>query len=208
MRKTVVFILAFLPVVAMAQTDYEQGMRKAIELRVAGKPWEAANMFERIAAAEPEKWLPPYYVAQINVIQSFAEKDAAKLTAQLDKALDFINDAKALSKENTYIMVLEAQWYTAWIVYDGQQYGMTYSAKASELYQKALKLAPDNPRVILGKAEWDMGSARYFGQSLEPYCEDIRKAITLFATFEPESEFHPSYGLERAKMILENNCGE
>ena len=208
MKKTLIFILAFLPLVAIAQTQFQQGMHKAFELRAAGKPWEAANMFERIATAAPEKWLPPYYVAQINVIHSFGEKDAAKLAAQLDKALDFINEAKALSKENPDILVLEAQWYTAWIVYDGQQYGMTYSAKASALYQKALQLAPDDPRVILAKAEWDMGSAQYFGQSLEPYCDDVRKSITLFDTFEPKSEFHPSFGLERAKAILKNSCGE
>ncbi|HET8839093.1 MAG TPA: hypothetical protein VFM82_08910 [Flavobacteriaceae bacterium] len=206
--KKIIFILALLPVFGTAQTNYKKGMQKAMDLRASGKPWEAANLFERIAKAEPEKWLPPYYVAQINVIQSFGEKDEAKLTAQLKKARDFINEAKFNSMDNPEIMVLDAQWYTAWIVFDGQQYGMTYSGKASELYQNALKLAPDNPRIILAKAEWDMGSARYFGQSLEPYCKDVQKAIKLFADFKPEEEFYPTYGLERAKEVLKNSCGE
>lgn len=205
--KKIILILALLPVFGTAQTNYEKGMQKAMDLRASGKPWEAANLFERIAKAEPEKWLPPYYVAQINIIQSFGEKDEAKLTAQLKKARDFINEAKFNATDNPEIMILDAQWYTAWIVFDGQQYGMTYSGKASELYEKALKLAPNNPRVILAKAEWDMGSARYFGQSLEPYCKDVQKAIELFADFKPKEKFYPTYGLERAHEILKNNCG-
>ncbi len=187
-------------------TKYQQGMQKAFQLWQENKSWEAANIFERIAVAEPDNWLPPYYVAQINVINSFTEKDGTKLQAQLDKAQDFINDATAISKDNPDLLVLQGQLYTAWIVYDGQQYGMKYSAKASELYNKALALAPNNPRIILAKAEWDMGSAKYFGQSLEPYCKDIQRAIDLFATFEPAGEFYPTYGEQRAKQVQAESC--
>ncbi|AFL81643.1 hypothetical protein Aeqsu_2183 [Aequorivita sublithincola DSM 14238] len=189
-----------------ASTKYQQGMKKAFSLWQENKSWEAANVFERIATAESDNWLPPYYVAQINVINSFSEKDKTKLTAQLGKAQDFINDATAISKENPDLLVLQAQLYTAWIVFDGQQYGMTYSAKASELYNKALALAPNNPRMILAKAEWDIGGAQYFGQSIEPYCKDIQRAIDLFATFKPEGEFYPSYGEERAKQVQAESC--
>ena len=69
-----------------------------------------------------------------------------------------------------------------------------------------MNLAPDNPRVILNKAEWDMGSARFFGQPLDPYCEDIQRAIELFADFNPEEKFYPTYGLERANQIMEETC--
>src|SRR5690606_30780556 len=97
---------------ASSPTKYEEGMRKAFQLWEAEKPWEAANVFERIATAEPGNWLPPYYVAQINVIYSFTEKDAAKLSAQLNKAEEFINLAKSTSPDNAEILTLEAQWYT------------------------------------------------------------------------------------------------
>ena len=187
-------------------TKYQQGMQRAFQLWQEDKSWEAANMFERIAKAETENWLPAYYVAQINVINSFSEKDATKLKSQLDKAQDFINVATALSKDNPELLVLQAQWYTVWIVFDGQQYGMIYSAKASELYNKALALAPNNPRMILAKAEWDMGGAKYFGQSVVPYCKDIQRAIELFTTFKPAGEFYPTYGEERAKQIQTESC--
>lgn len=219
MQNVLVYLSLFFTVVVMqAQTEstvvptdstfskYEQGMRKAFKLWQEDKSWEAANIFERIATAEPDNWLPPYYVAQINVINSFTEKDGTKLKAQLDKAQNFINDATAISKENPDLLVLQAQLYTAWIVYDGQQYGMAYSAKASELYTKALSLAPENPRMILAKAEWDMGTAKYFGGSVDSYCKDIQRALDLFATFKPAGEFYPSFGKERAEQVQAENC--
>ena len=170
------------------KTKYQKGMTKAFDLWKNDKPWEAANLFERIATVEPDNWLPPFYVAQINVLNSFSEKDKSKLTAQLGKARDFLNDAKALSQDNPEIMVLEAQWYTAWVVFDGQQYGMTYSGKIASIYQEAMQLAPENPRVVLGKTEWDMGSAQFFGQPVDKYCPELKRAVTLFKSFQSEGE--------------------
>lgn len=206
--KNLLLLTFLITSIGFSQSKYEVGMQKAFDLWQEDKVWEAANMFERIAQAEQEKWLPPYYVAQINVIKSFGEKDKTKISAQLEKAQDFINLAKTNSNENPEILVLEAQWYTAWIAFDGQQYGMKYSGKVQQLYSKALEIAPNNPRVILSKAEWDMGSATFFNQPLDPYCKDIRRAIELFATFKPEGKFYPTYGEDRARMILDKNCKE
>jgi hypothetical protein len=189
-----------------AKSKYQLGMSKAFDLWKNDKPWEAANLFERIAIAEPDNWLPPFYVAQLNVLNSFNEKDKAKLTAQLGKARDFLNDAKAISKNNPEIMVVEAQWYTAWVVFDGQQYGMTYSAKIAEIYKEASILAPDNPRVVLGKTEWDMGSAQFFGQPIDKYCPDVQRAVALFDTFVPEGEFFPQGGKEYAEGVMARTC--
>ncbi|MDX1463441.1 MAG: hypothetical protein R3359_10320, partial [Marinirhabdus sp.] len=161
-----------LSITLTAQTQYETGMRKAFELWQGDKSSQAANLFERIAQAEPDNWLPAFYVAQINVIHSFSETDKSKLVPQLQKAQDYINDAKAISRDNPEILVLEAQMLTSWIVFDGQKYGMKYSGKINELYQKAALVAPDNPRVVLGKTEWEIGAAKWFGKSTTPYCND------------------------------------
>ena len=191
---------------APSPTKYEKGMQQAFRLWEENKQWEAANMFERIAVAEPDNWLPPYYVAQINVIYSFGERDKSKLTEQLEKAQDFINDATAISKDNPDIIVLQAQLYTAWIVFDGQQYGMMYSQKASGLYEKALAIDPENPRMIFAKAEWDLGGAKYFGQSVEPYCKNVERAIKLSENIESKGKFFPKFSVERAKLVLAENC--
>ena len=185
-----------------AQGNYEKGMAKAFELWEAQKPTEAANLFERIANAEQDNWLPTYYAAYINVIYSFGEKDKDILTAKLKKAQDLTNDATAISPNNPEIMLLQALIHTAWIAYDGATYGMTLSGKVMALYNTAESIAPNNPRVVLNKAEWNMGSARYFGQDTKPFCKDVERSLDLFTNFKPESEFHPSWGKERAEEIL------
>ncbi|NER14138.1 hypothetical protein GWK08_11850 [Leptobacterium flavescens] len=186
---------------------YEQGMQKAFELWGQDKEAEASNLFERIASAEKENWLPYYYVAQINTIVSFGEQDEEKLSLQLEKAKKYLDQAKELSPENPELIVMEALINTAWISFDGAKYGMTLSGKNTELYKEALELAPKNPRVILSKAEWDMGSARFFGQDTTPYCKDVEKALELFRTFKKEIKFYPGWGERRAEQILES-CGK
>ena len=93
----------------------------------------------------------------------------------------------ALSENNAEILITQALLNTAYISFDGQRYGMSLSTKNIILYAEAEKLAPKNPRVILGKAEWDMGSAEFFNQPIEPYCKNVEKAIELLKIDKPEN---------------------
>ncbi len=187
-----------------AQSKYEQGMEKALALWGENKPFEASNMFERIAKVESENWLPHYYIAMINSLYSFGVTDKEKLTLQLEKAKNHIEEAELISPNNPEIIIIKATINTAWIAYDGATYGMTLSMKNAELYKKAFELAPENPRVVLSKAEWDMGSAKYFGQSTKPYCKDVERSLELFANFKAETAFHPSWGKDRADEVLKS----
>lgn len=207
MKNSIIVLTLLFTTLLFAQDQYTQGMQKAFSLWGEGKPTEAANMFERISTVEQDNWLPYYYVAQINTIASFGEKDEKVLKQQLDKAQEFIDIAKAISPNNPEIMVQQAMTHTAWIAFDGATYGMTLSGKVAALYAKAEQLAPENPRVVFSKAEWDMGSARYFGQDITPYCADVERSLELFANFKPESAFHPNWGADRAEATSEN-CGK
>lgn len=207
MKKIIAITLLLVSTITFAQDQYTKGMQKAFQLWGEGKTTEASNMFERISAVELDNWLPYYYVSSINTIASFGEKDKEKLTQQLEKAQEFIDLAKAISPDNPEILVQQAMIHTAWIAFDGAAYGMTLSGKVAALYQKAAQLAPENPRVVFSKAEWDMGSARYFGKDTAPYCKDVERSIALFDTFKVESDFHPNWGKDRAEMTL-NNCNK
>jgi len=206
MKYITIISILLLSFSGLSQTQYQNGMQKALGLWGENKPWDAVNMFERIVAAETDEWLPAYYASMVTILNSFGEKDEAKLKAQLDRALVYLNEAKAISKDNPELLILECLWYTAWVAYDGAAYGMKYGAKVSTLYEEALQLAPNNPRVLLNKSEWGIGSAKFFGQSTDPFCADIQRSIDLFPDFKPEEEFYPTYGLERAKVVLEENC--
>ena len=212
MYRLALIIIMFVTSQVDAQTEteskYATGMEKAFALWQENKTEAAVNLFERIASAETENWLPSYYAAQVLILDGFTKlKDAEKLDAQLLRAQDFINDATTNAKDNPEILVMQALLYTVYVASDGAKYGMTMAPKVDQIYMKAYQLDPTNPRVILNKAEWNIGSAKYFGQDTKPFCKEFDKALELFANFKPESAFHPNWGKERAEEMIES-CKE
>lgn len=203
MYKLTFTIVFFITSMLQAQTTYKSGMNKAFELWEQGQITEASNLFERIATAETDNWLPSYYAAQVLILDGFSKlKEKDVLDAQLKKAQGFVDNATAKSKDNPEIMVLQAMLHMVYVVSDGATYGMTLSGKINALYSQAAQLAPDNPRVMLSKAEWDMGgTAKYFGKDTKPFCEQIEKSLQLFANFKPETTFDPNWGQERAEQL-------
>ncbi|MNG28924.1 hypothetical protein D3C84_1142670 [compost metagenome] len=83
--------------------------------------------------------------------------------------------------------------------------GQKLSGKVMELYGKAQVIAPENPRVVLGKAEFGIGGAKWTGANMQELCKEVDRSIQLFATFKPETSFSPKWGLERA-LEAQKNC--
>ncbi|MGY0426973.1 MAG: tetratricopeptide repeat protein [Polaribacter sp.] len=179
MKKSILIIVLLFAGIITAQSKYQNGMKKAFSLWQQGKNTQASQLFERISKAEPTKWLPPYYVATIEILGSFGLKDEVILKTKLTKAQKFVDIAKSNSENNPEIIITQALLNLGYITFDGQKYGRTLSVKNNQLYAKALKIAPNNPRVILGNAKWNMGSAKFFGKSTKPYCKEIKRAIKL-----------------------------
>lgn len=205
MTKIIVTLVLLLTSHLFSQGQFEQGMEKAFALWGEGKNTEASAMFERIASAEKESWLPNYYVAFVNTTTAFSTKDKEQVNALLTKAQTALDVELAKYPNNAELLVMQAMIHTAWISFDPMTNGMKLSGKVMELYAKAERIEPNNPRVVFSKAEFEMGSARYFGTDTKPMCSQIEKAIELFATFKPQTNFHPKWGLERAKSI-KSNC--
>ena len=206
MKHLIIALAILISSTAMAQSKYEGGMTKALELMSQDKMEEASNLFQRIATAEKDNWLPYYYVAQSEIVKvwmQWEDRDESMLKAQTAKAQEYINTANSFTENNEYMMYLQAQLHTIWVAHDGMKYGMTLSPKVIQLYEKALQIAPNNPMIILAKAEWDIGGAAFFGTSTAPYCKEIERAISLFPTFKPATKFHPNYGANRAAEVLE-----
>ena len=204
MTRIITAITFFICSLVTAQTQYEQGMGKAMQLWGEGKNTEAVATFERIASVEKTNWLPNYYIAFINTIDVFGTKDKDKAGALITKAQDAIDNASAISPNNPEIMVVQAMLYTAILVQDPMTNGQKYGGLAMEQYNKALIIDPNNPRVIFSKAEFEIGGAKYWGTDTKPMCEAIAKSIELFANFKPETPFHPNWGADRAQKALEN----
>ena len=122
--QTLALLIAFIfSGIVGAQSNYEKGMQNVFELW-GTNPMEASNLFERIAAAETDNWLPSYYAANVLILKSFNEKDKDKLDSQLKKAQELINDETAISKNNPEILVIQAMKNKAYVAYAGANYGM------------------------------------------------------------------------------------
>jgi hypothetical protein len=204
MTKIITAIALFVCSLVSAQGQFEQGMGKAFGLWKEGKSSEASDLFERIAAAEKTSWLPNYYVALVNTTTAFGTKDKEKMNLLLTKAQNALDTEMLKDQNNAELYVMQAMINTAWIVFDPMTNGMLMSPKNMELYAKAEALAPENPRVVFSKAEFQIGGARFTGIDTKPLCGQIEKAIGLFATFKPETPFSPKWGLDRAMAALKN----
>lgn len=202
MKKLITILVLSMGMSLSAQTNYQKGMQKAFGLWSSQKTAEASHMFERIASAEKNNWLPLYYAAQVKITSSFGIKEEKLIDANLKKAQGYLDKAVVISENNAELIVLQALLHTAWVAFDGATYGPKLSGTVYGLYAKAAKIAPNNPRVVYAKAEWEMGGAKFFGKDTKPFCKDIERAIELFATFELETPFHPNWGKERAQQIL------
>ena len=135
MKNLTLILVLFITGFANSQSKYEQGMQQAFALW-GSNPTEASQLFERIAKAEPDNWLPSYYAAQVLILDAFSIKDKDSLSVQLNKAQELINDATAISKNNPEIILNQALLHTVWVAFDGATYGMTLSGKIAALYTK------------------------------------------------------------------------
>jgi hypothetical protein len=205
MTKIITAITLFICSLLSAQTQFEKGMEKAFGLWKEGKNDEASAMFERIAAAEKNSYLPNYYVALINTTAVFTEKDKTKIDLLLTKAQDALDKEIIKDQNNAELYVLQALIYTGYVVADPMTNGMKYSAKVMEAYAKAKAIDSNNPRAVFGEADYQLGGAKWTGVDTKPLCVQVDKAIELFATFKPETPFSPKWGLERA-LEAQKNC--
>lgn len=201
MEKVLLVMALVISALGISQSNYEQGMQKAFQLWEDGKPTEASALFERIASVEEDNWLPGYYVVLINTTESFKTQDSKTGENLLIKAQNTLNPLIDKYPNNVELLLLQAMIHTSYIAKDPMTNGQRLSGPVMQLYGRAEVIDPNNPRVVLNKAQFELGSAQFFGQDVKPICAKIEKAIQLFDTFKPESPFHPNWGKDQAEEL-------
>ena len=203
MKNSILVIALFLATLfANAQGQFEQGMGKALGLWQEGKSTEAVALFERIAAAEKTSWLPNYYIALVSTTEAFNPKNKENLTPLLAKANAALDIELAKTPNNAELLVVQAMAMTALLASDPMTYGMTLSPKVGGIYAKAGMIAPENPRVVLNKARFEMGGAKWTGADTKKLCADIERSRELFVNFKPETPFSPKWGANQVDVAL------
>jgi len=172
MKNLFIVICLLTSLTLVGQDQYTKGMEKAFGLWGENKSTEAVALFERIAQAEKENWLPSYYAANVLIVSSFATKDKAIVNEMLEKAATHIATAHERSPDNSEVTTMEGLLYTGYVAMDPATYGMMYSMKIIELHQKA------------------------------PFCKRLEKVIPMFDNQKKDYPFAPSYGKERAEASM------
>ncbi len=204
-------ILCF-SVISFAQPDaYLTAMKQGITLletkNDANQYQEAVNLFSRVAAAEPGKWLPNYYLAYSHIQLAVAEMEKQEMeacTRHLDAAQSALDAAREVAPEEAEIIALQSFIYQGRIWGDPQTNGPKYSPLAMAAAQKAMGIAPDNPRPhhLIGQNLFF--TPTFWGGGPEVARPHLEKAAERFAAFEPASELHPDWGAEfNAYMLSE-----
>ncbi len=200
---TSIIILATLFIYA-GNKDYMEAMGKNLqELGSAKSAVEfqaLANNFERIAEAEPEEWLPNYYVAYCYINMVFAKDATADIDRNLDKAEAFLGKARTISSENSEIEVLQGWIYQGRIQVDPMGRGMSYSQKAAGSFGLAKNFNPDNPRIYFLTGQNLLYTPEMFGGGKEAACPYFLEAQEKYDKFEPETPISPNWGKEFNKV--------
>ncbi len=197
------------------KSQYAEAMAQAIEQLYAaeGKSeiLEAANLFERIAGARPEEWLPAYYHAYAQMLLAMASMDEQHMEqcqAHVDKAQASLDKALAAGGENSEILALQGLAYQGRIWEDMQANGAEFSMKSHKALDKAIALDQQNPRAYYLKGQNIFFTPPFYGGGPEAALPLLEKAERLFAAAEPGSALAPRWGRESNQWLLDQARGD
>lgn len=203
---TIIFVLG-LSLSIFGQAEYEKAVKSALSEFDSSKTLDEmkaiAAKFERIAAAEPGQWLPPYYAGFINCLLAFKTQDATQIKMHTDLAQKFVDAALKISPQESEIHTLQGMVYQAIIGIDPMNNGMAYGSKAAASFETAKSLNPANPRPYYLQGLSVMYTPEQFGGGKKNALGIFAKANELFSVFVPVSDISPNWGKEDCAAQLE-----
>lgn len=207
MRKPLSILLSLLFLtVAIADDKYEKEIKKNLEkideCKTPNDFIKLANSFERIAAAEKDKWLPYYYSAFVYVLASYVDSSNGRKDIYLDKSDKFISIADSLQPNNSEIFTLKGMIAQARMQVDPMNRWQKYGAEANNNFTKAMQLDTLNPRP-----EYLIGVGLYytpkqFGGGPKTAKPILERSLAKFEMFVPENEIMPKWGKEQVMDYL------
>lgn len=192
---------------AFSQADYVEAMANALKefgnAKTSEEMKETAAKFERIATAEPEKWLPLYYSSFIQCIMSFHTKETETKQQLLNHAQKKMDEAMEINSEESELHTLQGMLYQSMITIDPQNNGAVYGGKANGSFEIAKKLNPENPRPEYLQAVSLFYTPEQYGGGKEAALPLLEEALAKFEVFEPVDSLYPDWGKEDCKRQIE-----
>ncbi|TDO20984.1 hypothetical protein [Pedobacter duraquae] len=208
LTKTLTLALIAFSLNSFAQTateKFQMGMKKGLEMLGSAKGTDGfnstANYFERVAQAEAKQWTPFYYAAYSNLIAGLTTTDKTIKDQYLDKALAEVDQADALSPDNSEIYALKGYVQYIKLSVDPQSRLAMMSASSASL-AKAKALNPENPRPYFISGQNTFYTPEAFGGGKAKAKTLLETAAAKFAIFKPASAIEPNWGADQAKDLL------
>ena len=208
--KRIILTISFLSLIfvhAFAQkAEYVSAMENAInllsEFENTDNTKQGISQLERIAAAEPNEWLPNYWAAYGLANLTYAETDADKKDLLLDKADKLLAAAEKMQPKNDEIEVLKAYLAGARMAVAPQDRWQKYGGAVATGLKNATQLNPENPRAKLLEAQGIFYTPEAYGGGKKKSIPMFEEALQKFSKFKPASSIAPSWGERAAQWLL------
>jgi hypothetical protein len=191
---------------AYTQDKYEAGMKsnlaKMDECKKANDYLKVANGFERIAAAEKNKWLPYYYGALCCVLANYSDSSKTIKEIYLDKAEKFLNTADSLDQNNSEIYTLKGMIAQARMQIDPMSRWQKYGAEANNNFTKAMVIDTLNPRPEYLIGVGIFYTPKQFGGGSAAAKPILEKSLMKYEQFVPENDIMPRWGKKLVEQYL------
>ena len=192
-----------------AQTAYEKAMTDEIgKMQTKKTPEEFTaifNDFQRIADKEQTQWLPYYYAALAQIQKGRILMQQGKtedLDAVADAAQKPLDKAMELNPDSSENYILSKMIHSLKMMVNPMERFMSEGKLAQEDLARAETLDPENPRIMLLKAEDTYFTPEQFGGSKEQGMELFKKTLQQFEKFRPETALHPDWGKDEAEYFI------
>ena len=207
---TVTLMLLLMPGLTIIAQDgaYEKAMAKALmEMKAAETPdamLAAANTFERIGHKATDEYLPNYYAA-LNLLNYYwTLQDPAQRDEVIDRAMEQVKKAQAISPNNDEVEVLKGYALMAKMTVDPMNRGQAYTPQIMQSFGKAMAMNPENPRAKIMMAQMEKGTAQFMGTDSPKACELARQGAELLNSEKQTDDLQPTWGMDSAQEILKS----
>ena len=204
---TLMIVFLLINFAAFAQADkYTVAMQKGITTTDTAKTAEdytnAANYFERIAAAEQKQWLPQYYASYTNFNSALVGNQTGETKdAIYDKAMAFVDKADALMPNQSEIYALKSYIIYMKMAVSPQARAMSMIPQSVALAEKAIALDGENPRAYFVKAQQLFYTPEAFGGGKAKAKPILLLAAEKFEKFKATG-LSPNWGKSRCQSLL------
>lgn len=162
----------------------------------------ARSIFERILLQQQKRDLIHYYIglADYRLATMYYNSNAKKADQYLDDGIAHLEKAVALNKKFADAYALLSSLYGQKIGVDPAA-AMTLGPQSGIAMEKAKKLAPENPRVLMLEAISTYFAPEQYGGDKTRGMDRMEKAIAIFRQEKIADPLLPDWGYEDALMM-------